>query len=172
MHRQYSLLLVFPLLVTFGFLYLHLGGENSEAEQKDHLSAINRVIGDESFIQTYGMKPDKGVPERIRIKTHLQYVEKLLRNRSTDHNSDELKQNRIKHLDRLREYILAGEFPLNDDHPDKRRPAFISENGNICAVGYLIEQDYLSPLCFLNLPRLHCFYYCCQFQSHLLPLYH
>lgn len=141
MYRQYSLLLVFPLLITFGFLYLQLDEENPETIQEDHGLAINRVIGDESFIQTYGIKPDKDVPERIRIKTHLQYVEQLLRSRSLDHLSDEQKMNRARHLDHLREYIFAGKFPHNDGHPDARRPTFISHHGHICAVGYLIEQD-------------------------------
>lgn len=141
MYRQYSLLLVFPLLITFGFLYLHFDGGNPQTGREDHQAAINSVIGDESFIKTYGIKPDNDVPERLRIKTHLQYVEKLLRSRSTDHLSDKLKKNRAQHLNHLRDYILAGEFPHNDGHPDARRPTFISENGHICAVGYLVEQD-------------------------------
>lgn len=141
MYRQYSLLLVFPLLVTFGFMYFYLDGEEFEPVQKENDLAINKVIGDESFTETYGMKPDEDVPERIRIKTHLQYVEQLLRNRSDDHLSDQQKVNRARHLGHLREYILAGEFPRNDSHPDARRPTFISNNGHICAVGYLAQQD-------------------------------
>lgn len=141
MYRQYSLLLVLPLLVTFGFLYLHLDEENSQPVQEDHRLTINRVIGDESFVETYGMKPTENIQERIRIKTHLQYVEQLLRSRSSEHLSDEQKTNRARHLDHLRKYILAGKFPHNDGHPDSRRPTFISSNGHICAVGYLVEQD-------------------------------
>lgn len=147
MYRQYTLLLVFPLLVTFGFLYLQLDDDTSQTgiPVQDHSNAINRVIGDESFIETYGVEPDQGIPERLRIKTHLQYVEKLLRSRSTDHLTDELKRARFQHLDHLREYILAGNFPMNDNYPDKRRPTFISQNGHICAVGYLVEQDLGKP---------------------------
>ena len=40
----------------------------------------------------------------------------------------------------LNEYWTAGIFPKNYDYPDQRIPCFIDKDGNICAVGYLIEQ--------------------------------
>lgn len=142
MYRQHSLLFVLPLLITFAFLYVYSDTATSKsAGNKNQSLSVNRVIGDESYIQTFGSKPDKTVPDHIRIKTHLQYVESLLRNRSTDHLSDELKNHRATHLDHLREYIQIGDFPHNDGHADKRRPTFISDDGNICAVGYLVEKD-------------------------------
>ncbi|NBC65500.1 MAG: hypothetical protein GVY07_07600 [Bacteroidetes bacterium] len=58
-----------------------------------------------------------------------------------DHLSEEQQRNRFIHLNRLREYYQKGEFPHNDGHPDARRPTFISNDGDICAVGYLIEKS-------------------------------
>ena len=43
-------------------------------------------------------------------------------------------------LQLLHEYWNAGVFPNNYDYPGERRPCFIDRNGNICAVGYLIEM--------------------------------
>lgn len=43
-------------------------------------------------------------------------------------------------LDLLHTYWKAGIFPKNYDHPNQRMPCFIDKEGNICAVGYLIEQ--------------------------------
>ncbi|MEX1268904.1 MAG: hypothetical protein WEA56_07875 [Balneolaceae bacterium] len=102
--------------------------------------AVNAVIGDRSYIHYYGEKPGENVPDKIRIQTHLMYVEEVLRKRSTDHLSEEQKENRTVYMDLLRDYYLKGEFPVNDGHSDPRRPTFIDGNGNICAVGYLLEQ--------------------------------
>lgn len=139
MYRQYSFLLVLPLIFTFSvlfFLYTNKGAESTK-DQK----AVNAVIGDESFLHVFGEHPDEKVPEHVRIKTHLQYVERILRNRPVDHLTEEQQRNRFTHLNHLREYYRAGKFPHNDGHPEARRPTFISRDGNICAVGYLIEKS-------------------------------
>lgn len=138
MYRQYSFLLVLPLIFTFSVLFFLIRG--NESEPSPDKRSINAVIGDESYLKIYGVKPTERVPEDVRIKTHLQYVERILRSRSVEHLSKEQTRNRFNHLDELREYYQAGRFPHNDGHPDSRRPTFISEDGNICAVGYLIEQ--------------------------------
>lgn len=52
----------------------------------------------------------------------------------------EQKETRLKMLDLLNEYWTAGVFPKNYDYQDQRIPCFIDQEGNICAVGYLIEQ--------------------------------
>ncbi|MCD6012725.1 MAG: hypothetical protein K0Q79_2587 [Flavipsychrobacter sp.] len=49
-------------------------------------------------------------------------------------------------LNLLHEYSAAAKFPANYDHPEERRPCFIDRNGNICAVGYLVEQTAGRPL--------------------------
>ncbi|MCG2587535.1 hypothetical protein [Rhodohalobacter sulfatireducens] len=139
MYRQYSFLLVLPLIFTLSVLFfLHY---NKGAENTKNQKAVNAVIGNKSFLHVFGKQPTDEVPEQVRIKTHLQYVESILRNRAVDHLTEEQQRNRFTHLNHLREYYLAGEFPHNDGHPDSRRPTFISNDGDICAVGYLIEKS-------------------------------
>ena len=133
MYRQYSFLLIFPLLITFAVLY-----QMSDGDQEN--SSINAVIGDESYIHLFGHPPEKDVPDAQRIKIHLDYVESILRNRPVEHLTALQKKNRTRYLDLLAAYSAAGEFPHNDGHPDDRRPTFISADGNICAVGFLVEQ--------------------------------
>ncbi|NBC04514.1 MAG: hypothetical protein GVY20_12520 [Bacteroidetes bacterium] len=139
MYRQYSFLLVLPLVFTFSvlfFLYFNKQTENT----KNHI-AVNAIVGDKSYLHFFGERPTAKVPDHIRIKTHLQYVEGILRNRQVDHLSEEQQRNRFNYLNHLREYYMAGEFPHNDGHSDSRRPTFISNDGDICAVGYLIEKS-------------------------------
>lgn len=137
MTRQYSLLLVLPMLFAIALLFMI---SDRDADWSEDTSEINAVIGDESYVHRFGEKPDKHVPDVLRIQVHLEYVESMLRNRSVDHLTEQQRLNRIEKLDLLREYYLGAIFPYNDGHPDERRPTFISSNGNICAVGYLIEK--------------------------------
>ncbi|HYF29879.1 MAG TPA: hypothetical protein VD993_02060 [Chitinophagaceae bacterium] len=101
---------------------------------------INAIIGDESFIAQFNALPAENTDERLRIQTHLSYVEYLLRNASVSHLTEQQRQNRQQVLELLNEYWTAGIFPSNYDYPGERRPCFIDRNGNICAVGYLIEM--------------------------------
>lgn len=133
MYRQYSLLFVFPLLLTISILYIMQDNGKPDA-------SINAKIGDKSYIQKFGDAPDEHIPELIRIRTHLEYAESVLRSRPIGHLSSSQQANRKHYLDLLTEYSNAGKFPHNDGHPDMRRPTFISDDGNICAVGYLVEQ--------------------------------
>jgi len=139
MHRQYSFLLILPLIFTLSLLFfLHY---NKGAENTKNQKAVNAVIGNKSFLHVFGKEPTEEIPEQVRIKTHLQYVEGILRNRQVDHLSEEQQRNRFNYLNHLREYYMAGEFPHNDGHSASRRPTFISNDGDICAVGYLIEKS-------------------------------
>lgn len=104
-------------------------------------SPINAIIGDESYVKAYGKVPGSSVTDADRIHIHLSYVEELLRESTPTGLTAEQIGQRMVLLDHLRDYRLAGGFPVNDNHPDQRRPTFISENGNICAVGYLVEQS-------------------------------
>ena len=103
-------------------------------------NTINAVLGDVSFVQKFGKAPTEATNERLRIQTHLEYVENLLRKADVAHLSTRLRERRSALLDKLHDYRLAGEFPTNLDFPQERRPCFIDAAGNICAVGYLIEQ--------------------------------
>lgn len=106
----------------------------------DIKQSVNAVLGDSSYVEKFGKHPSKNVPEKVRLQTHLQYVEQQLRNKDLSSLSNEQKKNRTKLLDILNEYWKAGIFPKNFDYVDQRIPCFIDKEGNICAVGYLIER--------------------------------
>lgn len=101
---------------------------------------VNAVIGDVSFVETFGIQPTTKADEDVRIQTHLQYVERKLRNRDISDLTNEQQESRLKILDLLCKYSTAGVFPRNYDYPDRRTPCFIDKEHRICAVGYLIEQ--------------------------------
>jgi len=139
-YNKASLVFTAPLLLLILFIYAQNNKESTDNSQLRNETAINAVIGDESYVEKYGMLPVDGIPDSIRIKIHLEYVEQKLRARPVEHLTRQQQTNRINHLNLLREYRKRGEFPHNDGHPAERRPTFIDENGNICAVGYLVEQ--------------------------------
>ncbi len=111
----------------------------SASRSTDNL-AINAVIGDQSYVAKFGTLPSRQTNEKERISTHLEYVEMLLRKRNCRHLSEQQQQQRIFLLDKLREYRIRAEFPRNEKY-SCRRPCFIDSRGNICAVGYLVEQS-------------------------------
>jgi len=104
------------------------------------LQEINPLLHDTSFIAAFGVAPDQTTDEQLRIQTHLFYTEQLLRNIDPATLTSSQKEKRSFILDLLHQYALAGRFPVNRDYPGERRPCFIDEDENICAVGYLIEQ--------------------------------
>lgn len=101
---------------------------------------VNSIIGDKSFITKFGYEPDKNTDEILRIKTHLEYVEAILRSKNTFNLSPELIEKRNHVLNILHEYLEAEIFPCNYDHKKMRITCFIDKEGKICAVGYLIER--------------------------------
>lgn len=103
-------------------------------------NTINAVLGDVSFVKKFGTTPTPTSGEALRIRTHLEYVETLLRAEDVSHLSWALRERRTALLDKLHEYRLTSAFPTNLDFPQERRPCFIDAAGNICAVGFLIEQ--------------------------------
>ncbi len=121
-------------LILFTFLCLTRAGFSQP------LQTVNAVLNDESYIAVFGQQPGSETDEKLRIRTHLYYVGTLLRKTSSDHLSYEQWMNRTKILDMLQQYNEAGQFPVNRDYPGERKPCFIDADGNICAVGYLIEQ--------------------------------
>jgi len=102
--------------------------------------AVNAVLGDESYVKTFGALPDETASEQVRIESHLAYVEDLLRTQGVDGLTSQAREQRLILLDHLRVYREMGVFPQRQDAFPKRRPCFIDDAGNICAVGYLIEQ--------------------------------
>lgn len=113
---------------------------NCSRKSDNFNQSVNVIIGDISFMETFSQKPTQETDEILRLQTHLKYVEKLLRSKNVPSLTKEQKENRLKMLDLLNEYWTVGLFPKNYDYPDQRIPCFIDKDGNICAVGYLIEQ--------------------------------
>jgi hypothetical protein len=107
---------------------------------QNKLYTVNAVIGDKSFIQTFGQAPDHYTNEILRIQTHLMFVEQVLRSENVTGLTKKQKRNREKALNLLHEYWLNGVFPSNYDYPDERKPCFIDRDGKICAVGYLVAK--------------------------------
>lgn len=150
MYLQQKIFLPSPKWLLTGLLLLLLSfmgtkhalqPTNLEGADKTSAGFVNAVLGNESFIQRFGRQPTSQDAENLRIRTHLAYVEKLLRSRPARHLSEELQQARERNLDRLQTYWKRGIFPSNTAYPDKRRPTFIDEAGRICAVGYLVAQS-------------------------------
>lgn len=108
------------------------------AQQK--LQEINPILHDESYLAVFGVLPDAVTNEQERIQTHLVYAEQLLRKVNVNGLTTEQQANRSFILDLLHQYAAAGVFPTNRDYPNERRPCFIDDNGNICAVGYLVAK--------------------------------
>jgi hypothetical protein len=101
---------------------------------------INPIIGNSSWVETFGREPDGTEDNLLRIQTHLRFVENMLRNKDVSYLSAQDQQKRVNLLNLLRDYWQRGEFPINSKYTDQRRPCFIDDNGTICAVGYLVEK--------------------------------
>lgn len=127
-------------VIIFSSLILSMLLACSQEENQLNQS-VNAVIGDVSYFKTFGEAPDKNIEESLRIKTHLMYVENLLRGRDVSSLSKEKQEKRLEMLNLLNTYWNAGEFPKNYDFQNQRVPCFIDKEGNICAVGYLIEHS-------------------------------
>lgn len=128
-----QLTIIFTLTVATFFL-------SCNKQTADNGRTINPIIGDISFVSKFGQQSTATTDEDLRIKTHLEYVENLLRQKDVSNLTAEQKEKRIHLLDLLRDYWTAGIFPRNYDYADKRVPCFIDKDGIICAVGYLVEQ--------------------------------
>ncbi|MFT3675347.1 MAG: hypothetical protein QM781_05570 [Chitinophagaceae bacterium] len=102
--------------------------------------SVNAIIGDKSFESIYGCKPLSCLDETFRIQTHLNYVLTLLQQKSTSHLNSTQQHKREQILQLLQRYIRDAQFPVNAAYPDQRRPCFIDASGNICAVGYLLQE--------------------------------
>lgn len=101
---------------------------------------VNPILGDLSYIQKYGHAPNENTNEQIRIQTHLEFVESILRLRDVSKMPKSRRENRTKMLNLLHDYWTRAEFPVNYDHIGTRIPCFIDKDSRICAVGYLIEK--------------------------------
>jgi len=106
-------------------------------------NVINGVLGDHSLFEAFHTSCIDATPEKDRIVIHLRYVYNLIQGQSTSNLTLTQRQNRVRCLSHLLEYIKRGEFPqpaLNQDAPQDRRPCFRDDSGCVCAVGYLVEK--------------------------------
>jgi hypothetical protein len=125
------------IIITLTVATLFFGCNKSSV---DTSQMVNPLLGDISYESKFGHKPDATTDNNLRIRTHLEYVENLLRNKDVSNLSADLKTKRNHLLDLLHNYWTNGIFPKNYDYPDQLKPCFIDKHGTICAVGYLIEQ--------------------------------
>ena len=109
--------------------------------KNDNVQPVNAILGDISFFEKYSSLPTQSVSEVLRIQIHLEYVESLLRKASTAHLTKKQKKNRQKAIENLHFYWTAGVFPENREFLNDRKPCFIDAKGNLCAIGYLIDQS-------------------------------
>lgn len=123
------------LIVFVSVLFLSCNRSTVDTSQM-----VNPILGDISFENKFGFKPDATTDNELRIRTHLEYVEHLLRNKDVGDLTAELQTNRNLMLDLLHQYWTNGVFPKNYDYAEQRKPCFIDKDGTICAVGYLVEQ--------------------------------
>jgi hypothetical protein len=98
----------------------------------------NHHLGDDSFVAAFGRAPTQGDGEKLRMRVHLAYVHDLLAARPA--TSPALEGRRAELLGYLGDYIAQGITPVNT-YVANRNPVFIDAQGNICAVGYLIERS-------------------------------
>ena len=71
-------------------------------------NTINPIIGDISFVEKFGRLPDFNTDETLRIQTHLEYVESLLRGKSPVGLTPAQTENRENILDLLGLRCFSG----------------------------------------------------------------
>ena len=136
--------LALPLIGLLAFAALGLGVAvlpgSSPSASPPSARPVNAVLENRSFRALFGRAPSPNTPERLRLRTHLAYVEALLRSRRRPSLSETQRARRAALLDRLHEYWVRGRFPRNTAVPG-RSPVFIDERGRLCAVGALIAAS-------------------------------
>ena len=132
-------LLVFYLVCLF--LFFSLPGNAQRSSVYNQLLSVNADWQNQPDVPVQlQTEAAKTLNEQQLVQLHLSEVEKLLRSRSVGALAQQQRVNRIKNLDVLHEYLLAGIFPVNTGHYN-RQPYFIDDNNNYCAVGYLMKQS-------------------------------
>lgn len=101
---------------------------------------VNAVLGKASFRTEFNTSP-AGAGETLRIRTHLAAVAERLARTDVSALPPGLRHARARNIERLITYTRAARFPTKPAGIPGRVPNFLDENGAVCAVGYLIEQD-------------------------------
>jgi hypothetical protein len=84
---------------------------------------------------------DLSEDEACSIKAHLEHVEEVLRARDTTGMPSELRESRLRNLDRLRQYAVRGVFPRSKRFRGDLVPHFIDGGGRACAVAHLMIES-------------------------------
>jgi hypothetical protein len=84
---------------------------------------------------------DAVAADRLRIRAHLEQVERELRARDTSSLAPSARSARARALDALHAYSARGVFPRNTRHPGERIPYFIDDEGRACAMAHLIQAS-------------------------------
>src|SRR5688572_9272844 len=113
------------LTVFLSIIFTLQINSQSFASLKSKVDSVNPVLGDISFISKYNKLPEFNTDENLRIRTHLEYVEKMLSDRNVEHLSPQLQYRRKQMLGLLNEYTSIGQFPVNYDYPGQRKPTFV-----------------------------------------------
>lgn len=128
---KFKIIIVLSVLLTVHNAFAQIRFEFAEP--------VNNVISDISYVEKFGEMPTAQTDDILRIQTHLEYVEQLLRRANTGHLTAAQQQNRQQILDILNRYWKRGQFPINDYYPT-RKSVFIDKAGTHCAVGFLIKE--------------------------------
>ncbi|MCB9731674.1 MAG: hypothetical protein H6745_03455 [Deltaproteobacteria bacterium] len=115
-----------------------LGAELARVAFAGGLDGANHRLGDLAFLATFGRLPGPGDSEALRMDTHLRFVRARLARRPA--TAPALEARRAELLGYLDDYIALAHTPENAVAPF-RNPVFIDADGNVCAVGYLIERS-------------------------------
>lgn len=100
--------------------------------------SINALVGDVSWTARFGRPPTADDPEDMRIRTHLEWVVEELLDADVSHLDSVATAQRQRLLSELVEYSRAGSFPRHTEG-STRRPRFVDDRGNHCAVGHLMR---------------------------------
>lgn len=79
--------------------------------------------------------------EVARVRQHIWGAEQLMARRDVSGLSRAQRTARARNLKLLRSYRAAGVFPHNTHFPDRRVPVFRDDNGNLCAMAYLLDKS-------------------------------
>lgn len=79
--------------------------------------------------------------EAQRLQAHFDSVDRELRAAPIVALSAAQRSARAQLTEWLREYRNAGEFPVNEDFPERATPYFRDRHGNLCAMAYLLARS-------------------------------
>ena len=96
--------------------------EESAIDTIGHTNMINAAIGERAFLETFGVLPTAETDADLRIRTHLAYVERELRQRDVTYLPADQQAARQQSLNELRHYWQNEQFPRNEAYPGTHRP--------------------------------------------------